>query len=78
MCGLWIWVMIHSIRELSAALMLQSHRSLVLSTLLWHIWERGEIPRVAVLGVGLVVFLLFIMVLGQLLSRRFELLIGKR
>jgi iron(III) transport system permease protein len=78
MFGLWIWVVIYSIRELSAALMLQSHKSLVLSTLLWHIWERGEIPKVAVIGVGMVVFLLIIMVLGQVLSRRFELLTGKR
>jgi len=43
MFGLWIWWVIYSVRELSAALMLQSHRSIVLSTLLWHIWERGEI-----------------------------------
>jgi iron(III) transport system permease protein len=78
MFGLWIWVLIGSIRELSAALVLQSYKSLVLSTVLWSIWEHGELPKAATLGVIAVVFLFSVMAVGQMLSRRFELFTGKR
>lgn len=76
--GLWIWVVIHSVRELSAALMLQTNKSFVLSTLLWNIWERGEVPNAATIGVCMVAFLFIIMLLGQVISRRFELFTGRR
>jgi iron(III) transport system permease protein len=78
MVGLWIWVVISSVRELSAALILQSQKSVVLSTLLWHLWERGEIPMVATIGVGMVAFLFAILIAGQLISKRFELYAGKK
>lgn len=78
MIGLWIWVLIHSVRELSAALMLQSYRSFLLTTIMFHIWENGDIAQTATIGVLLAVFLLIVMIAGQLLSQRFKLMTGTR
>lgn len=78
MIGLWVWVVVHAMRELSAALMLQSRRSIVLTTLMYHMWERGDVPLVATIGVGLVFALFVLMGVGQLVAQRFALITGKR
>jgi hypothetical protein len=44
-------------RELSATLMLQSHKSFVPKAILWHVWERGDIPEAVIIAVSLVVFI---------------------
>lgn len=74
--GLWIWVLIHAVRELTAALMLQSPRNYVLTTLLWSLWESGDLPMTAALGVCLAVFLFLVMGIGQVLAKRFQIPTG--
>lgn len=74
--GLWVWVLIHAMRELSAALMLQSSKNYVLTTVMWNMWENAELPLVAAVGVGLVVFLFLVMGVGQILASRFQISTG--
>ena len=74
--GLWIWVLIHAIRELTAALMLQSYKNYVLTTLMWSLWESGDVPISAALGVCLAVFLFLLMGTGQVLAKRFQIQTG--
>ncbi|MEW6405659.1 MAG: iron ABC transporter permease [Chloroflexota bacterium] len=74
--GLWIWVLIHAVRELTAAMMLQSPRNYVLTTILWGLWEHGDSPMMAALGVCLAVFLFLVMGIGQVLAKRFQIPTG--
>ena len=72
MIGLWVWVVVHVMRELSLALMLQSHKNFVLTTLIWHMWDQGDIPQLAIIGIGMTVFLFVIMMAGHAISRLFD------
>ncbi len=47
----WVWVFLHSIRELPVAVMLYTSGSVVLSTLVWGLWQQGKTALVGVLGV---------------------------
>jgi iron(III) transport system permease protein len=76
--GLWVWVLVHAMRELSAALVLQSHKSFVLTTLMWNFWDRGNVPQLATIAVGMVATLFFIMAVGQLISGRYAIPTGIR
>jgi len=78
MIGLWIWVLVHAMRELSVALMLQSHKNFMLTTLAWHMWEKGDIPQVAIIGVSMTIFLFLVMGVGHMVARRFEMVTGMR
>jgi len=53
-----IWILVHSIREFSIAVMLQSGHNTVLSTLLFNFWQTGSPERAAALAVLLMVLLL--------------------
>ena len=68
--GLWVWVVAHSIRELSSALMLQGRSNSVVSTLLWSYWEGGRPTAAATVGVVLITVLLVLVTIWQLLSNR--------
>ena len=71
MLNVFIWVVAQSMRELSAALMLRTSRSVVISTLIWEFWsEDSEITSAAVLGVMMILMLLVITVVGFLLIER--------
>jgi iron(III) transport system permease protein len=74
--GLWVWILIHAMRELSAALMLQSSKNFVLTTLMWNMWSNAQQPMVATVGVCMVLFLFTVMGVGQILSRRFQIPTG--
>lgn len=71
----WLWVAIHSIRELSSAIMLYSPDSIVLPTIIWSFWDNGRIPETCVLGVILIIMLAILTAGGRLLiswgSRRY-------
>ncbi len=41
--SLWLWVALHSIRELSAAVLLASSNNTVISTLIWTQYHEGEV-----------------------------------
>ena len=49
--AVWSWVFIHSVRELSAALMLRGAGNPVLTTVLWDYWSGGRGTVAAAIGV---------------------------
>jgi iron(III) transport system permease protein len=53
----WIWVMIHSFRELSTSLLLYSHNSEVVAVLIFSMWESGDYPVLAAFSVILITVL---------------------
>jgi iron(III) transport system permease protein len=53
----WIWVLAHSMRELSAAVLLQGRGNEMVSTVLWDYWQRGSSPIATALGVWLLLSL---------------------
>lgn len=67
----WIWVAIHSMRELSAALMLSTPNSVVVSTQIWSLWQNGAVPEASVLGVLLILTLAVIAGGGRWLLVRY-------
>ncbi len=70
--ALTIWVLVHSIREFSIAVMLQSGRNSVLSTILYSYWDTGSPERAAALAVLLMIALLALVGILSLTRRRLE------
>ena len=71
MLNVTIWVAAHSMRELSAALMLKTSQSVVISTLIWEFWaEDSETTGAAVLGVVMILMLLLLTVIGIVVFER--------
>jgi iron(III) transport system permease protein len=62
-----IWVAIHTMRELSIALMLLSKKNVVISTIIWDYWQDGEAGPTAALGVLLISALVIITTAGRIL-----------
>lgn len=54
----WIYVVIVSIRELSASILLYSPGTEVFSVLIWELWEAGRAGELAAIGVTLVLGLI--------------------
>jgi iron(III) transport system permease protein len=67
----FIYVMIVSIRELSSSILLYSPGSEVVSIMIWELWQNGQYVELSALGVMLIIALLCLVMLAQLLSRRF-------
>jgi iron(III) transport system permease protein len=70
--ALTIWILVHSIREFSIAVMLQSGRNSVLSTILYGYWDTGRPERAAALAVLLMTALLALIAGLSLTRRRLE------
>lgn len=70
LAAVWVWVLAHAVRELSAALMLQGRTNTVVSTLLWDYWTSGQQVTAAAVGVWLMAALLVVVAVWQLLSSR--------
>ena len=71
MLNVAIWVAALSMRELSAALMLRSSDSLVVSTIIWEFWAEDSVPsHAAVLGVVTILILLVFTGIGLYLYDR--------
>jgi iron(III) transport system permease protein len=71
--GVLIWVSLHSLREFSVAVMLQSGRNEVLSTVLYSYWNSGKAQYATAIAVSLMVFLgALVLLTGRLTSRRVE------
>jgi iron(III) transport system permease protein len=70
--ALTIWVLVHSIREFSIAVMLQSGRNSVLSTILYSYWDTGSPERAAALAVLLMIALLVLVGILSLTRHRLE------
>lgn len=68
--AIWVWVAAHSMRELSAALMLQGPNNPVIPTVLWDYWEGGQPTLAAAIGVWLIGALALLVAASQALSLR--------
>ena len=68
-----IWMIVHSLREFSVAVMLQSGRNEVLSTILFSFWETGEPERAAAIAVMLMgVLVVLVLAMGRLTRHRVD------
>ena len=65
-----IWIVVHSLREFSIAVILQSGHNSVLSTMLYNYWDNGRPEHAAALAVLLMVMLLAMVAMSSLLTRR--------
>jgi len=50
----WLWVAVHSMRDFTFPLMLISYTNVVITSLLWSLWERGAMTEMSALSVLLV------------------------
>ncbi|HEX2056556.1 MAG TPA: ABC transporter permease subunit, partial [Nitrospiraceae bacterium] len=66
----WIWVAMHAARELSASVMLYGPSSVVLSTIIWSMWQNGRLAETCVLGVLLVIGSMALGLVGNQLGRK--------
>jgi len=67
----FIYVMIVSIRELSSSILLYSPGTEVVSIMIWELWQNGQYVELSALGVMLIVALFVLVMLAQLVGRRF-------
>jgi len=67
----WIYVVIVSIRELSSSILLYSPGTEVLSILIWELWENGQYVELSALGVMFIIGLFFLVLVAQLIGKRF-------
>jgi iron(III) transport system permease protein len=68
--GGWIWVASHSLRSFSVPLILSSKNSLVLSVVMWDLWNNGRAGPTAALGVLLIVALAILTIGGRAIVSR--------
>lgn len=68
MINVFFWVAVHAMQELSMALMLYNPKTIVVSTIIWNMWQNGKTADAAVLGVLLIIMSAFLLLGGQVLS----------
>jgi len=68
MVNVFFWVAVHAMQELSMALMLYNPDTVVVSTMIWSMWQNGRTADAAVLGVMLTLLSALLLLGGQLLS----------
>ncbi len=66
----WVWVAVHSMREMSMALMLYSEKNAVVSTKLWMMWFDGEVGETGALGVFLIGALTVVTFTGRYIASK--------
>lgn len=66
----WLWVAIHSGRELSMALLLTTRDNQILSIVTWGAWENGRIDEATALGVILMAMMTTIVVVARFVTLR--------
>jgi len=60
---------VHAMQELSMALMLYNPDTVVVSTMIWSMWQNGRTADAAVLGVMLTMLSAVLLLGGYLVSR---------
>ena len=68
MINVFFWVAVHAMQELSMALMLYNPETVVVSTMIWSMWQNGRTADAAVLGVILIVLSAILLLGGQLFA----------
>ena len=66
----WIYIASVSLRELSSSLLLYSPGNEVLSIEIWRLWENGNLPGVAALGVMMMVLLMVMVAIARRVGSR--------
>jgi iron(III) transport system permease protein len=66
MINVFLWVAVHAMQELSMALMLYNPDTVVVSTMIWSMWQNGRTADAAVLGVILILLSGLLLLGGQL------------
>jgi iron(III) transport system permease protein len=66
-----IYVVIVSIRELSSSILLYSPGNEVVSIMIWELWQNGQYVELSALGVMLILLLFVLVVIAQLIGKRF-------
>jgi iron(III) transport system permease protein len=67
----WIYIVVVSIRELSSSVLLYSPGSEVVSIVIWELWQNGQYVELSAFGVMMILVLFVVVMLAQLLGRRF-------
>ena len=68
MINVFFWVAVHAMQELSMALMLYNPDTVVVSTMIWSMWQNGRTADAAVLGVLLILLSAILLLGGQLFA----------
>jgi iron(III) transport system permease protein len=66
----WIWIASHSLRAFSLPLMLANRDSMVISMVMWRMWDDGNAGQTTALGVLLIFVLGLLTVIGRWLVNR--------
>ena len=69
MINVFLWVAVHAMQELSMALMLYNPNTVVVSTMIWSMWQNGRTADAAVLGVVLTLLSALLLIMGHVVSR---------
>ena len=69
MINVFFWVAVHAMQELSMALMLYNPKTVVVSTMIWSMWQNGRTTDAAVLGVILILLSAILLLGGQLFAQ---------
>jgi iron(III) transport system permease protein len=67
----WLYIAIVSVRELSSSILLYSPGREVISVVIWELWQNGQYVQLSALGVMLTVALFALVVVAQIVGRRF-------
>ncbi len=68
MINVFLWVAVHAMQELSMALMLYNPDTVVISTMIWSMWQNGRTADAAVLGVILILLSALLLLGAQAVS----------
>jgi len=68
MINVFFWVAVHAMQELSMALMLYNPETVVVSTMIWSMWQNGRTADAAVLGVILILLSAMLLLGGLAVS----------
>jgi len=67
----WIYIVIVSIRELAASILLYSPGTEVVSIVIWELWENGQYVELSALGVLFIIALFILVMLAQYAGKKF-------
>jgi len=67
----WIYVMIVSIRELSASILLYSPDTRVLSIVIWELWQNGQYVELSALGVMFILSLVILVLIARWVGQKY-------
>lgn len=70
--AVWLYVFLHTIRDLSIAILLSGPRNQVVSVVILDLWDNGEVPELAALSVLLALAVTLLGLVFMRLSRRYQ------